>query len=50
MDSLDVVELFFAAPFIVFMGTLWRLNRAERAEAVRKRAAAKHTANEPGLR
>ena len=47
MDSLDVVELFFAALLIVFMGTLWQLNRAE---AERKRAAAKHTVDEPALR
>jgi hypothetical protein len=50
VDSLDVVELFFAALLIVFMGTLWRLDRAERAEAVRKRVAAKHTVDESALR
>ena len=47
MDSLDVVELYFVALLIVFMGTLWRLNRTE---AVRKRAAAKHTVDESALR
>ena len=47
MDSLDVVELFFAALLVVFMGTLWRINRDE---AERKRAAAKHTVDESALR